>query len=90
MSAEDEKLLLDALDLESLDDRTREAFNEMLLKLESGERSTLSPKQREWAQSKFGIETYRNDFSAGRVPRGREVATPEVLKHRPLRPPGKR
>ena len=70
------------------------AFRRMLEELESGERRALSPKQIAWVQDVHerigGAPSYRNDWSAGRVPRGREVATPDVLRNLPKAPPRKR
>lgn len=69
-----------------------DAFEDMRKRLERFPNATLSDKQREWAAKVAGEEIYRNDFSAGRVPRGREVATPDVLKpeNLPKRPPMRR
>jgi hypothetical protein len=71
------------------DAETAEIFTEWLVKLEAERKETLSDKQRTWAESIAGTETYENLWSAGKVPRGREVPTPAVLLHRPLRPPGR-
>jgi hypothetical protein len=54
----------------------------------------LTDKQRNWLRVTHeritGKPNYVNAFSAGSVPRGKEVPTPEVLKHRPLKPPMKK
>lgn len=69
----------------------RDAFAEMLEALESGERYTLSTRQREWAERVADIPgAYQNLISSGKAPRGREVPTPTVLQNRPLKPPGRR
>jgi hypothetical protein len=69
---------------------TLAAFVDMLSRLERGGRD-LSEKQRAWVsgvhENVTGTPNYENAWSAGKVPRGREVATPEVLKRLPLKPP---
>lgn len=71
------------------------AFQNMLEWAESGR--PLSEKQVSWIDGVFvrlfpgeDEPEYTNEWSAGRVPRGREVATPNVLRNLPLRPPGRR
>lgn len=72
---------------------TLAAFAEMLYKLEHGQRSELTPKQRDWLKGVYedvcGDPQYRNDWSAGRVPEGRPVETPAVLRSLPLKPPSR-
>jgi len=67
------------------------AFSEMLDRMETGRQTKLSDKQRAWVKSVyervFEQPVYENLVSRGLVPRGREVATPEVLKNLPLKPP---
>jgi hypothetical protein len=81
----DRKLVAKAI--ECANEETAEVFEEWLERLEGFEKDTLTEKQRRWAASVAGIETYENLYSAGKVPRGREVPTPAVLLHRPLTPP---
>jgi hypothetical protein len=70
----------------------RPAFNEMLRGLIGGTYEHLTIRQREWVSEvakRIGCIGYENLVSTGRVPRGREVAEPEILKRRPLKPPGR-
>jgi len=71
---------------ERFDVRAFERFRS-LLRIGAG----LTDKQASWVrgvhESVFGEPTYDNLVSRGLVPRGREVATPEVLKNLPLKPP---
>lgn len=96
--AEDIRMLREVLDaaVDFDDDRaesfqsTSKAFADMLSRLQDGGRD-LTDKQRAWLrgvhENVVGEVHYENAWSAGKVPRGREVETPEVLKHLPLRPP---
>jgi hypothetical protein len=84
---DDLALLKEAIEL-AREDR-KEVFEDMLAKLETGERHVLSEKQRKWAMEVVGKPVYENLVSSGKVPRGREVQTPAVLQNRPLRPPGR-
>lgn len=81
-------------DYQLVTDNTRQAFQRMREELEGGHRSALSDKQRSWVQGVLekvtGTPTYENAWSAGRVPMGKPVATPEVLKRLPKRPPQRR
>jgi hypothetical protein len=65
------------------------AFQEML-----DRNRALSDKQRAWIygihERLFGEPEYQNDWSEGRVPRGREVPTPAVLRNLPKKPPPRR
>jgi hypothetical protein len=72
-----------------LTDYEREAFSDMLEGLEQYHQ--LSEKQRVWvAQAYEKIHPqYENLVSSGKVPRGREVETPAVLRTLPKRPPGR-
>jgi hypothetical protein len=77
------------------DETTADVFEEWLIKLEAPpKREVLSDKQRAWARKIAGVggETYENLYSAGKVPRGREVPTPAVLRREnlPMRPPGRK
>lgn len=85
---EEEKLLRDVLALDSLSDANREVFEDMLVNVEDGYR--LSVKQTKWAKGLLDQPDYENLVSSGKVPRGREVPTPAVLLHRPLKPPGRK
>lgn len=54
----------------------------------------LTDKQRAWAKGLLeryagGPSTYENLWSSGKVPRGKDVPTPEVLRNLPLKPPGR-
>lgn len=76
---------------EDLDEEVRfnaRAFDEMLAR-----DRPLSDKQRAWVRAVHeklcGTPHYENAWSAGKVPRGREVPTPAVLQKLPLRPPGR-
>lgn len=71
-----------------------EAFESMLDDLDAEKWPTLTERQRAWVKGiharLFGEKPeYLNLVSSGRVPRGREVPTPEVLTRRPLKPPGR-
>jgi hypothetical protein len=78
----------------------REAFEDMLEKLEAGVYAVhdgehwakgLTKKQRDWVTSMLDEPgEYENLISSGKAPRGREVPTPAVLQTRPLRPPGRK
>lgn len=97
---EDIKLLkraLKELDAESDDKRVVtaiEAFTDMLAQLrgaKGGGNRQLTKKQRAWVLRILDEpEPYENLVSEGKVPRGREVPTPPVLTHRPLKPPGRK
>jgi len=97
-------LLKRALELETLNEETREAFEDMLSKLTQEmyvafqetkliwEQYQLYPKQLAWVLRALGEEEPEPDtrFTSGDIPRGREVATPDVLKNLPKSPPGRR
>ena len=69
-----------------------EAFERMRRTIARGGR--LSPSQESWIEGVyaklFDEPTYRNEWSAGAIPRGKEVPTPAVLQNLPLRPPGRK
>jgi hypothetical protein len=71
---------------------TIDAFVEMLARLDRGGRD-LSGKQRGWVRGIYekviGIPQYENAWSAGKVPKGRDVPTPAVLQNLPKRPPSR-
>ena len=88
-------LLKTLLDNEDLTDEEREVFEEMLLKCQRG-KGNLTAKQRKWAEEvadrlelEFGSE---NMFSDGKVPVGKAVETPWLLRHEnlPMKPPGRK
>ncbi len=76
----------------------RDAFEEMLAKLEAPDRrfETLTKKQRGWASSvaeRAGIDWVTSEDISTRnaaVPRGREVQMSSDVDKRPLAPPGKK
>lgn len=72
-----------------LSDEEHSAFDGIHHHLQLRRLSVLSPKQRKWAQSVLNRHEpqYSNDFSAGKVPRGKEVTVNVGLK--PLRPPAR-
>lgn len=73
-----------------LTERQTEAFAEMRDHVDAGRR--LSPAQRAWIRSviKANEPTYKNEFSAGLVPRGADVPTPPALQNLPKKPPHRR
>jgi hypothetical protein len=85
---EEAKLLEEVLALDSLSDANREAFEELRVRLEDG--YLLTEKQKKWALGLLDKPVYENLVSSGKVPRGREVITPDVLRHLPLKPPGRK
>lgn len=93
--AKDIELLRKVLGYE-IAENNRADFEDMADRLEDVSRrdyqSMLSAKQRGYVTDvldKFEPQ-YSNDVSAGRVPLGRPVLTPDVLKKLPLKPPGYR
>jgi len=93
-AAADADLLRAVLDDPAIDDDTSAAFNDMLEQVTQRTRP-LTERQREWVRTvadREGIVDPRttNLVSRGVVPRGREVATPAVLRNLPLNPPGRR
>ncbi len=82
------------LDSESLSDKERIAFENMLADI-TGATSfrQLSRKQREWALSvcdRFAIVVVDPHIRNKDVPRGREVETPAILLSLPKSPPKRR
>lgn len=71
---------------------TFDAFSDMHARLERGGRD-LTDRQAAWVRGVYenvtGTPQYENAWSAGKVPRGREVETPPVLQHLPLKPPSR-
>lgn len=85
---DDVALLKEAIEMAPI--ATKDSFEDMLERLEEHPTWTLTQKQRSWAREIVGKPVYENLVSSGQVPRGREVPTPAVLQHRPLKPPGRR
>lgn len=88
LSESDHRTLTALLDSGELTESEREAFEDML-ELDGG----LTPKQRAWVEDvceRIGVCGAKNLWSQGKVPRGREVPTPEVLRTLPKKPPRSR
>ena len=74
------------------------AFESMLGKLTSGAYAgayaVLTQAQRKWAKGvkerAMEAPEYLNEWSSGKVPRGKEVPTPAVLQNLPKSPPPRR
>jgi hypothetical protein len=96
--ADDIKLLTELLQWAEVHDEAEERFNvkafENMLQRVSASGRELTPSQRSWVrdihEKVFDEPRCENLFSSGKVPRGREVDTPEVLRNLPLKPPGRR
>jgi hypothetical protein len=71
-------------------------FSDILDQMENGKLLSMTERQRGYAKtvhSKYcSSESYRNDWSAGRVAKGRDVPLPEVLRpeNLPRKPPQRR
>jgi hypothetical protein len=69
----------------------KKAFSDMLDRLLDGRYACLTASQRKWAKGVLERAKeepqYLNEFSAGKIPRGKEVATPLVLQNLPKSPP---
>ena len=89
----DRALLKQALEKPDLAEEHREAFEDMLDKMIEHERE-LSPKQRSYVKSLLGEDADDDEprvlFASGKIPMGKPVETPAVLKNLPLKPPGRR
>lgn len=80
-----------------LQDNEREAFADMLAKLETGRQIRLSEKQRQWVEGVYlklhldAKEPSENLFSSGRVkpPTGPVKVFPFETMPKPLKPPGR-
>ena len=97
----DRELLSELLELPSLSETQREAFQDMAEYLDGGDTRKLTVKQHNWVRSASvaaGIvaDEALNLFSSGRVPVG--IATPKsagelaairTLSVRPAKPPGR-
>lgn len=83
--------LLDRLLACDMKTSIKRAFEEMRTKLVAGEQEHLRAKQRAWAEQLLEEHqpAYENLWSSGKVQAGKPVATPEVLKKLPMRPPGR-
>ena len=91
--ASDLYLLRELLKKDELGENEREAFDDMLVKLDGAERRALSLAQRAWATSRadaLGIGVLDPAERNKNVPRGREVAPSAALLNKPLRPPSRR
>jgi hypothetical protein len=71
----------------------RDAFEGMSRRLERW--SNLTPPQRQWATDVYerlelDSDEAANLYSTGQAPKGKPVATPEVLRRLPLKPPGRK
>jgi hypothetical protein len=91
----DDALLQLVLDCDRLTDADREVFEIMLGQLQTGDRRSLSIKQRQWvrdvaARLDLMPEQALNLWSSGQVMAGRPVETPDVLRRLPKAPPGRR
>ena len=77
----------------SLSDSEHRAFESMQGRLGTSESFKLTEKQRAWGKNVLERATdnpeYLNLASSGKLCRGREVETPEVLKNLPKVPPGR-
>jgi len=96
---EDLRQLSELLDdhADELSETEAEAFADMRADLVAygtlDGRYQLSDKQRAWLRvvhERVAAPQYENLVSSGRVPRGREVETPDVLKNLPKKPPPRR
>jgi hypothetical protein len=89
----DRALLKQVLGKGDILEDNRDAFEDMLLKLDEKERE-LSPKQRAYVKNILGDDAEDDEprvlFSSGKIPLGKPVETPAVLKNLPLKPPGRK
>lgn len=104
MSRDEDMDLLREVLTHPLDPETREAFDDMLKDLTSGERFVLSDRQRAWVSRFTSEPVYENLASRGKVPttlrhNHKEFAectarcplfVPKSLQNLPKRPPGGR
>jgi hypothetical protein len=93
LSPDDARMLRELL-AESPDPDGEERFNATAFQDMLRRDRPLSDSQRKWLAEVHericGVPTYENAWSAGKVPRGREVETPAVLRNLPKRPPPRR
>jgi hypothetical protein len=91
--AKDLVLLEAVLDKDDLPDAVRTAFEDMQHKIDD---RPLTKKQRDWAKAVLNGDKFEPDadeclnlWSSGKVPRGREVPDPPMLRREnlPLKPP---
>lgn len=89
--SEDIALLKRALEKEDLRDSSREAFEDMLERIEA-KGMTLSDKQRAWVLRALDVPEYENLVSSGKVPIGKPVELPWQLRpeNLPKKPPGRK
>jgi len=93
--ARDLELLSAVLDKDDLSDAVRTSFEDMQTKVD---RYPLSKKQRVWAKAILAGEKYEpeeeclNLWSGGKVPKGRDVPDPPMLRREnlPMKPPPRR
>jgi hypothetical protein len=91
--ARDLDLISQVLEKDDLSDAVRAAFEDMQFKVD---RYPLTKKQRDWAKAVLTGDKYEpeeqclNLWSSGKVPKGNDVPTPDVLKHLPKKPPMRR
>lgn len=93
----DLELVTKLLGYDDLGRGIREACEKWREELTNGKRRLLTHKQRDWAEEELDkrAPTYLNLVSAGKVPIGRPVETPDVLRPscpfaHPLKPPQRR
>lgn len=98
MARTDKSMLIALTDPDvKLQDNEREAFNDMLGRLESGRQTKLSEKQRQWVEGVYlklhldAQEPSENLYSSGKVakPTGPTKVFPFETMPRPLKPPGR-
>lgn len=79
-----------------LQDNERDAFTDMLSRLENGRVSKLSDKQRQWVEGVYlkleldAEEASQNLVSSGKVANKSTKVFPFELMPRPLKPPGRK
>lgn len=91
------RALTDPDHVSELQDSEREAFNDMLGRIESGRAVRLTEKQRTWVEGVYlklhldAKEPSENLFSSGKVkkPEGPVKVFPFETMARPLKPPGR-
>jgi hypothetical protein len=99
---DDQRMLREVADATALfdeddarfDERTRRAFSDFGRRLKLNPHASLTDAQRRWLRATHerltGTPNYENAWSAGKVPTGRPVETPAVLRNLPLKPPPRR
>ena len=93
MTPDDERMLRECLAWAETHDGA-ERFNVAVFTDMLNRRRPLSDRQGKWVrgvyEKLFDVPQYENLVSSGKVLRGREVETPEVLRNLPKRPPQRR